>query len=396
MPVAERPVAADCRRVPRRLLMTTDAVGGVWTYAVELSRALRSYDVEILLAVLGPSPSAAQRAEFADLPHVDVVEWSGRLEWMEDPWEDVASSGVWLLALARAFKPDVVHLNGYSHGALAWPAPTVVVGHSCVRSWWRAVRGEEPPQRLDRYTAMVHAGLRAASAVVVPSRAMRDGLERDYGPLPRPPQVVTNGRTAARCDVHCKEPFVLTAGRVWDAAKNIQGLEDVAARLPWPVCVAGEAGEAGEAAQPEGLTHTRRLGRLDGSDLAQWMARASIYVAPARYEPFGLSILEAAQAGCALVLGDIPSLRELWDDAAVYVAPDDRQGLCAALTTLIDQRSVREAMAARARWHARRYTPGRMAAGYVSLYTSLFSDDVFASPIVRGTAASPSSTVMVP
>ncbi len=31
---------------------------------------------------------------------------------------------------------------------------------------------------------------------------------------------------------------------------------------------------------------------------------------PARYEPFGLSVLEAALSGCALVLGDIPSLRE--------------------------------------------------------------------------------------
>jgi glycogen synthase len=56
---------------------------------------------------------------------------------------------------------------------------------------------------------------------------------------------------------------------------------------------------------------------------ADWYARASIYALPARYEPFGLSALEAALSGCALILGDIPSLREVWLEAAPYVSPDD-------------------------------------------------------------------------
>ena len=34
-------------------------------------------------------------------------------------------------------------------------------------------------------------------------------------------------------------------------------------------------------------------------------------------------MLEAASAGCPLILGDIPTFRELWDGAAVFVAPDD-------------------------------------------------------------------------
>ena len=52
------------------------------------------------------------------------------------------------------------------------------------------------------------------------------------------------------------------------------------------------------------------------------MGRAAIYALPARYEPFGLSILEAALSGCALVIGDIPSLREIWADAALFVPSD--------------------------------------------------------------------------
>jgi hypothetical protein len=43
-------------------------------------------------------------------------------------------------------RPDIIHLNGtFTHGALRWHAPTLVTGHSCVLSWWRAVKGEDAP-----------------------------------------------------------------------------------------------------------------------------------------------------------------------------------------------------------------------------------------------------------
>ena len=44
-----------------------------------------------------------------------------------------------------------------------------------------------------------------------------------------------------------------------------------------------------------------------------------IFVSVSRYEPFGLAVLEAAHAGCALVLSDIPTFRELWQGAASFV-----------------------------------------------------------------------------
>jgi hypothetical protein len=62
-----------------------------------------------------------------------------------------------------------------------------------------------------------------------------------------------------------------------------------------------------------------------------------VSAAPARYEPFGLSILEAAGDRCALMLGDIPSLREIWDSRAQSVAPGDHEALLAALATLLSR-----------------------------------------------------------
>jgi glycosyltransferase involved in cell wall biosynthesis len=100
------------------------------------------------------------------------------------------------------------------------------------------------------------------------------------------------------------------------------------------------------------------------------MARAAVYALPARYEPFGLSALEAGLAGCALVLGDVPSLREVWGDAALFVAPDDPRQLADAFRTLAADDEYRAALGNRARARALAYTPERMAAGYLDAYAA--------------------------
>jgi glycosyltransferase involved in cell wall biosynthesis len=103
----------------------------------------------------------------------------------------------------------------------------------------------------------------------------------------------------------------------------------------------------------------------------EWFARASLYVLPARYEPFGLSVLEAASAGCALVLGDIPSLRENWDGSAVFVAPHDEDALVRAIGELIDVAALRRDMAARAHERSKGFTVERMASAYAALYDEI-------------------------
>ena len=116
------------------MMMTADAVGGVWTYAVELCRALAARGVRAALATMGPRPSAAQRDEARAIPGLTLFESDHALEWMDDPWAEVDAAGEWLLGVAREVRPDVVHLNGYAHAALPWPAPVLCVGHSCVLS----------------------------------------------------------------------------------------------------------------------------------------------------------------------------------------------------------------------------------------------------------------------
>ncbi len=353
-----------------KLLMTTDSVGGVWTYSAELARGLGDFGCEILLVSSGGPLTDAQRAEIETLPHVRLVETRFKLEWMDEPWGDVASYGERLLDLAADFRPDVVHLNEFSYGALDWQAPTIVVGHSCVCSWFESVRQTPPGPEWNRYRAAVSAGLRGADVIVAPTRFMLDALQRHYGPLPTG-RVIHNGFTPAgeRAVDGDKQPFIFSAGRAWDEAKNIAALGRVASRVSWPIKVAGLPSPQSDSADvPSGLVS---LGRLDAAQMRQQYARAAIYCLPARYEPFGLTPLEAASAGCALVLGDIPSLREVWGDAALFVSPHSDDELAEALNRLIADEAARQQFAERSQARAEEFSRSRMSHAYADLYREL-------------------------
>jgi glycosyltransferase involved in cell wall biosynthesis len=193
---------------------------------------------------------------------------------------------------------------------------------------------------------------------------MADAVERLYAP-PSPLRVIHNGRDATLYYAIRKTPFVLSAGRMWDEGKNVALVAQAAPAMPWPVYIAGDMGRG---ADPPGVTS---LGRLSIARLAQWYARAPIYALPARYEPFGLSALEAALSGCALVLGDIPSLREVWGSAAVFVDPDDARGLADAVSKLAADEAYLHEMSARALARARRYSLEQMVQVYLALYREL-------------------------
>ncbi len=349
-----------------RVLMTTDTIGGVWNYAVELAGALASRGVDVVLATMGAPLCASQRRQAEALDEVVIHESRYRLEWMNEPWDDVRAAGRWLLAIEHDSQPDIVHLNTYAHAELPFDAPTLVVGHSCVLSWWEAVRCEPAPPQWDRYRHEVTSGLRRAGMVVAPSHAMLAALHRHYGSM-RSSRVIYNARSPQHYGASTgKEEVVFSAGRLWDQAKNIAALQAVAPRLPWPVCVAGD-----DRHPDGGDINTRNLvmlGRIDEPAMADSLRRASIFASPARYEPFGLAALEAAISGCALVLGDIPSLREIWGDAALYVPPDATDALEAALIALIGDPSLRNDMACCARARAARYSTAVMTDQYLLAY----------------------------
>lgn len=363
------------KKQPTHILMTVDAVTGVWQYALELARALRPHEVRITLAVMGPPPTPPQLVEASAVTNLDIVQAPGALEWTPGACSALEAAGNGLLELEQELSPDMVHLNHYAFAALPWGVPVLLTAHSeCIGQWMaaRPCNRERPlPPELESYRAMVSEALRRADLVVSPTRTLANALCEFYGPLPHMPRIIPHARSPKPpLATQAKRDFVLAAaGRCWLPEKNFKTLDTAIASLAWPVFLAG----ATESEEGEGiaLDHIDCLGTLSGPALGNWMGLASIFVHPCTYEPFGLSVLEAGQAGCALVLADLPSLREIWRDAAIYVNPQQPRAIAAALRRLIEDLPLRTRMGERARRQAMNFAPAVMAESYLEAYGHL-------------------------
>jgi glycosyltransferase involved in cell wall biosynthesis len=197
---------------------------------------------------------------------------------------------------------------------------------------------------------------------------MASSICRYYGLSGESCRVLPNGRNTAKFQARKKEPFIFTAGRLWDEAKNVRTVARIASRLSWPVYLAGDTTGNVESSSLPDTGGCNMLGRLTACEMAAWYARAALYVMPAHYEPFGLSILEAALSGCALVLGDIPSLREIWAGAALFVKPSDSEALQRSIQELIDVPATREELGRRAYARALGFNASRMSRAYLAVF----------------------------
>ena len=354
-----------------KIVMTADTVGGVWTYAMDLTEALQSFDVEVHLAAMGPRPDESQRRQAGRLDNLTLYESAFRLEWMEDPWEDVGKARKWLKTLCRKIDPQLIHFNNYGQVAGTWDRPVVTVAHSCVLSWWKAVKSEQAPAEYQIYRNVVHRALSNSDLVVAPTHAYLNEISAIYH-FSAHSRVIYNGRQAALRRGQQKEPFIFSAGRVWDEAKNMQKLTAIAPRLDWPVYIAGK-NEHPVNGKMLDLEKVRFLGPLPHDELLEWMSRASIYALPALYEPFGLTALEAAQAGCALTLGNIETLRELWNGVAVFADAKNPENLAETINRLIRNENERLHYAQKAHERSIAYTGNKMGSAYFNMYKDLIN-----------------------
>ncbi|HEY4411987.1 MAG TPA: glycosyltransferase family 4 protein [Gaiellaceae bacterium] len=107
-------------------------------------------------------------------------------------------------------------------------------------------------------------------------------------------------------------------------------------------------------------------------DVAAWLRRASVYVQPARWEGFGLAVLEAMVCGLPVVATNVSSLPELVADGetGVLVPPDDPAALAPAIERALSEPGMGDAGRERAR---RDFSVARMADRTAALYEALLS-----------------------
>lgn len=414
------------------VLITSDTVGGVWTYTQELVSGLAARGHRVTLVSFGKLPSADQAIWLRNLANVDYRPTEYRLEWMEVAERDIEESRRYLEFLVREVRPDVLHFNQYCYGDIDVDAPRIVVAHSDVVSWWVAVHGSEPDDTpwMQRYRAHVTNGLRASNTIVAPSQWMLDAVARHYV-APKHGTVIYNGRSPELFDPDGhKEDYVLSVGRIWDEGKHVALLLDPQSargliaetihansandtravyssalphtepssegaaqlspgRQPWvslprdqspggtaDIRIVGWTQEPGreKKALPTCPPNVHLLGPKSQDELRHLYADASIYAATSRYEPFGLSPLEAAFSRCALVMNDIPVFHELWGDAATYFRKNDPADLSRVLAELGQHPELLNRLANKAFLRAcQKFTASRMVAECESAYHQVAS-----------------------
>ena len=355
-----------------RLLMTTDTVGGVWQYSLDLCRHLTRHQVDVILAVLGPAPDEAQRWAVSAIRGVSLVEVGGELDWLAPDAASLAASAARLARLARDRHIGLVHLNAPALNACTdFPVPVIAVSHSCLGTWWDAVRSGPLPPEFAWRDALHAKGLRSADIVVCPSRGFAEATAR-WHQLEHSPRIVLNGRSALQLPRAAMHDFAFTAGRLWDAGKDVATLDRAAALLGIPFKAAGRIrGENGE--QPR-FANLSLVGQLDEAELARMLGARPVFASAALYEPFGLAVLEAAAAGCPLILSDIPTFRELWDGVATFVTPGSEWDFANAIDALIGDQSQRIERGEAARRRALFYSSQAMGDAMVDIYASLLRD----------------------
>ena len=350
-----------------RVFISTDAVGGVWNYSLALAAGLRARGVACCLAVVGPPASLQQRQDVAALPGCALDDTGLALDWTARDLTELEHTARDLLRRARAFGATSLHLHAPALVARS-DIPTVAVAHSCVATWWSALHATALPDDLAWRARATAEGLAAATHTIAPTQAFGRALQKSYpgslnatiihnGLPPRPPLAAPRGE------------MILTAGRLWDTAKNARVLDEAAALMRPAIHAAGPCD--GPNGQRFSAANLQMLGNLSSPALHETMSRAAIFASPSRYEPFGLAVLEAAQTGAPLVLADIPTFRELWSGAALFVPPTDARAWADTLSNLSADEAQRVSLGQAARDRAARYTLAAMIDRIVPMHASL-------------------------
>ena len=332
----------------RRVLLTVDAVGGVWPYALDMAEMLAGLGIMCRLLGFGPPPPM-QWIEAAG-SGIDLVWMDEPLDWMVRDEQALDQVSAAIMEQIQLWRPDVVHLAALSQASGLPPGPVVVAhAHSCVPTWWDAVRGDRLPEYWAWQWHRNRSGLDRADRVIVPARSHGVLLDRVYGAVSRV-SVVPNAARRATEGAMPEQSYVFAAGRWWDDGKNGRVLDQAAADLPLPVLMAGAL--TGPNGASLDLSHAISLGQLTPMQTGTHMAQAAIFAAPSLYEPFGLAVLEAASRGATLLLADIPTFRELWNDCAIFVNPRDAAAWSGAIMALMADDDRRAALGGRARMRA--------------------------------------------
>ena len=118
------------------------------------------------------------------------------------------------------------------------------------------------------------------------------------------------------------------------------------------------------------ITH---IERAHANDMAALYQGATVFAMPTRYDTFGMAMVEAQACGTPVVAADIPVLREVAADGALFVGTDDPDAMADAFETLIQNDAERDRLIALGRRNADRFDTKTFAESMMDLYHRLLN-----------------------
>ena len=217
---------------------------------------------------------------------------------------------------------------------------------------------------------------RRASAVITPSEASRERLER-IGVAPERIEVIPHGVDHARFqpepravddELDLPERFVFYPANPWPH-KNHRRLLEAFARVDDPeleLVLTGQTyGKLGELGAHRRVRH---LGHVAPEAMPALYRRAVALVFPSLYEGFGSPPLEAMACGCPVAASRSGSLGEVCGDAALTVDPEDVSSIVAAIERLAGDAELRADLRARGLERAAHFSWPLAAERHTALY----------------------------
>jgi glycosyltransferase involved in cell wall biosynthesis len=163
------------------------------------------------------------------------------------------------------------------------------------------------------------------------------------------------------------EPFVLSVSTL-HPHKNLERLIRAYAsrKRDWRLIIAGMRGFSAGALDALivelGMRDSVELtGWIPREDLLQLYARARAFIYPSTFEGFGMPVLEAMAAGIPVACSDIPPLREVAGEAALFFDPLNEQAISGALERIVADAALRAKLEKAGPERARAFTWERAA-----------------------------------
>ncbi len=362
-----RPLVFDLR-------YATTHYPGVGSYALGLAEALWAAHPDWPWRFL--LPRGDSRFDFSRLPRE-------RCSFGRDPAPGPAQ---WSLGRALHRMGAALYHAPYLLRPWGAPCPTIVTVHDIIPLQHPEGMGAV---RRAIYRRLLQDALKS-QLVVTDSNASRDAIRAAFPDARVALQVVHPGhRFEDRGSTWPAWPrsALLTVG-INKPHKNLETLVKALAKIPRekrPLLVCAGPNDrrfpdAGAlAARHRVAEDVRALGMVAEDRLAPLYRSATLFAFPTRHEGFGLPLLEALALGVPAVVSDLPVLREVAGDAALFCPPDDDAAWAAAIERLLGDAAERSALTARGRARARAFDYTRAATRIADHYRSLV-------PALRGQA----------